>query len=77
MSYKSAIVEFCRHCIVDEYATGLGTWKQQIRDCTSSTCPLFNYRPGAEKPKTIKRKTLTPEHKQKLQQARQRKTKDV
>ena len=73
MSYKKAIENFCKHCIVDPEAKGVGTWLQQIRDCTSSTCPLFNYRPGASKVAVKKKRVLSDEHKRKLLESRKKK----
>jgi len=44
-SLRVAINEKCRECIYDPIG-GNGTWVQQVRDCTSGTCPLFDVRPG-------------------------------
>jgi hypothetical protein len=42
-SYKEAVYAKCHECIFDE--TSPGTWREQVRDCTSYACPLFHLRP--------------------------------
>ena len=44
---RAAINAFCRYCIVDPKAEGLGTSLEQIRACPSNDCPLYKVRPGA------------------------------
>jgi len=34
----------CAECIYDPINGG-GSWRQQVRDCTSPECPLFSVRP--------------------------------
>ncbi len=41
---KQAINDKCKECIYDPIA-GDGTWRQQVADCTSPSCPLFDWRP--------------------------------
>lgn len=42
---SEAIKEKCTECIYDPYQKGLGGKLQQIADCTSPECPLFDFRP--------------------------------
>lgn len=43
MSRKKAIDEKCKECIYDP--SEAGSWRKQIENCTSYTCPLYEYRP--------------------------------
>lgn len=43
MTRSEAIQLKCRECIFDQYA--YGTWREQAANCTSTTCPLFDFRP--------------------------------
>ena len=43
-SLRSAINAKCKECIYDPIAGG-GTWRSQVTECTSVTCPLFDVRP--------------------------------
>ena len=36
----------CCECIYDPYAEG--TWRKQVENCTSFTCPLYEVRPKSE-----------------------------
>lgn len=45
-SLRQAINAKCRECIYDPVAAG--TWRAQVAECTSSTCPLFEVRPRPE-----------------------------
>ena len=40
---RGKINAFCCHCIYDPYSDG--TWLKQVKNCTSSHCPLFTVRP--------------------------------
>lgn len=40
-----AINAMCCMCIYDPVVTGNGSWRKQVEDCTSKTCPLYKYRP--------------------------------
>ena len=64
--YKQAVYNMCKTCIYDPLQKG--SWLQQVRNCTSSTCPLFGVRPGNDSPK----RKLTLEHLEKLKQNRER-----
>lgn len=44
MTRQKAINEFCKYCIYDPQP-GNGTWRQQVEECTSKQCPLFEHRP--------------------------------
>ncbi len=33
----------CRSCIYDPAAKG--SWRQQVAECNSVNCPLYNFRP--------------------------------
>lgn len=46
-SLRKAIDEKCKECIYDPIG-GNGTWVQQVRECTSPLCPLFDVRIGAD-----------------------------
>ena len=39
-----AINAFCKECIYDKEG-GVGTWRQQVEACTSTNCPLYDFRP--------------------------------
>ncbi len=41
----AAVNAKCCECIYDPEAAGSGSWRKQVEDCTSFTCPLFEYRP--------------------------------
>lgn len=45
-SMRAAIDAMCKQCIYDPHC-GSGTWRQQVEACTSTNCPLFDYRPKA------------------------------
>jgi hypothetical protein len=38
-----AIYSFCHECIYDPGAPG--SWRKQVEECTSTGCPLYNFRP--------------------------------
>ena len=42
-SPRDAIAMKCKDCIYDPLAPG--RWREQVDSCTSTTCPLFQYRP--------------------------------
>jgi len=44
-----AIDKMCKECIYDP---GNGSWREQVKRCTSSKCPLYTHRPTTEE-KTI------------------------
>jgi hypothetical protein len=44
MSLRKAINAKCKECIYDPLG-GTGTWKKQVVECTSKSCPLWPYRP--------------------------------
>ena len=46
-SLRSAINAKCKDCIYDPIAEG-GAWRQQVTECSSSTCPLFDVRPTSK-----------------------------
>jgi len=41
----AAINYMCATCIYDSEAIGAGTWLNQVKECTSNSCPLYKYRP--------------------------------
>ena len=43
-SRQNAINAMCRACIYDP-DSGSGTWTQQVEDCTSPGCALYDFRP--------------------------------
>ena len=44
VSLRRAINSMCKNCIYDPIG-GPGTWRQQVKACTSKTCPLYPCRP--------------------------------
>ena len=48
-SYKTAVEQKCKECIYDPIVEG--TWKQQVEDCPSVTCPLHPVRPKSKSTK--------------------------
>jgi hypothetical protein len=45
-SLRQSINEKWRECIYAPYA--VGTWRKQVDECTSPSCPLYSVRPTAE-----------------------------
>jgi hypothetical protein len=43
-SLRSAINAKCRECIYCPF-TGTGSWRLQVENCTSISCPLYSVRP--------------------------------
>lgn len=43
-SYKQAVERKCKECIYDPIG-GNGTWRKQVENCTSYSCPLYEVRP--------------------------------
>lgn len=43
MSRAGAIAAKCRECIYDPCAPG--NWREQVADCCSAGCPLYDFRP--------------------------------
>lgn len=43
VSRKKAIEDMCKACSYDKLAEG--TWREQVRDCASKSCPLYPVRP--------------------------------
>lgn len=43
-SLRQSVNAMCKMCIYDGSGGG-GTWKNQVKDCTSGKCPLFCQRP--------------------------------
>lgn len=46
-SLRSAIDAKCKGCIYD--SASAGAWREQVACCTSSNCPLFEFRPMPER----------------------------
>ena len=44
-SPRKRIAAMCCSCIYDPYAQGEGSWRMQVKNCTSNTCPLYPVRP--------------------------------
>lgn len=51
MSLRKAINAMCKDCIYDSKG-GSGGWKQQVEECTSFSCPLYDLRPMPKKHQT-------------------------
>jgi len=43
MSRTKALNEYCKGCIYDKLAAG--TWREQVENCASQHCPLWQHRP--------------------------------
>ena len=43
-SMRDAINAKCKECLYDPIAH-MGTWKEQVAECSSPACPLFELRP--------------------------------
>ena len=43
MSRTKALNEFCKGCIYDKAVSG--TWREQVENCTSQHCTLWQHRP--------------------------------
>jgi len=43
-SMRAAINAFCRSCIYDPSGAD-GTWREQVENCPSRECPLYDFRP--------------------------------
>lgn len=46
-SLRNCINAKCKECIFDPYSDG--TWRQQIEQCSSPNCPLYDVRPRSQK----------------------------
>ena len=46
-SLKRCIINKCKECIYDPIAKG--SWRKQVENCTSYTCPLYEVRPLTSK----------------------------
>ena len=55
MSLRKAINAKCKECIYDPVGA-TGSWRQQVGDCTSYFCPLFEARPLPLAPRPNKSK---------------------
>lgn len=42
---KVAIAAFCAHCMGCTLERQEPGWKDSVRECTSTNCPLYNFRP--------------------------------
>lgn len=54
MSKTKALHEMCKTCIYDKAAPG--TWREQVENCTSQHCPLWQHRPMTVATITLQRK---------------------
>lgn len=61
-SMRKQIDLMCKQCIYDG-SSGSGTWKQQVTDCTSPDCALFNLRPLTQGEKHVWQIKLTDKRK--------------
>jgi len=43
LSFREAIDAKCKECIYDPESRG--TWREQVKECSSSLCPLHPLRP--------------------------------
>jgi hypothetical protein len=55
MSKTKAVNEYCKGCIYDKLVPG--TWREQVENCTSQHCPLWQHRPMTMATVTLHRKT--------------------
>ncbi len=49
LNKTQAIAAKCKECIYDPGSPG--TWKAQVEECTSYSCPLYSHRPKSAKRK--------------------------
>jgi hypothetical protein len=47
ISLRQSINNKCKDCIYDPVQKG--SWREQVENCTSSACPLFDVRPKSTK----------------------------
>ena len=57
MSKTKALAEMCKSCIYDQKAGG--SWREQVENCTSCHCPLWQHRPLTVATITLHRKSRT------------------
>lgn len=57
---RPAVNAFCKSCIYDKNA-GSGSWRQQVSNCRSFSCPLYNVRPGCRSARGVAVKTKQTE----------------
>ena len=43
--FRARINLFCKDCLYDSRADGLGTWRKQVEDCGAIECPIYPLRP--------------------------------
>ena len=46
---RGKVNAMCAYCIYDPYQSG--TWLEQVKKCTSRTCPLYSVRPQPQEKK--------------------------
>jgi hypothetical protein len=47
MSLRGAINRKCKECIYDP-VSGTGAWRQQVQNCMSKSCALYEVRPTSK-----------------------------
>ena len=57
MSRTKALNEHCKNCIYDKAADG--TWREQVENCTSQHCALWQHRPMTMATVNLHRKSKT------------------
>ena len=55
-NFRKAIDAKCKECIYDPYYEG--TWREQVENCTSYSCPLYPLRPVRIAQKTAKNEEI-------------------
>lgn len=57
MSKTKSLHMMCKSCIYDKAAPG--TWREQVENCSSSHCPLWQHRPMTTATITLHRQSKT------------------
>ena len=57
MSLRKRIDNMCRSCLHDPIG-GNGSWRNQVANCTSKSCPLYDVRPLPKVVGSTKRRSL-------------------
>jgi hypothetical protein len=55
MSRTKALNEKCKQCIYDPACSG--TWREQVENCTTTSCPIWQHRPMTVATVNMNRKT--------------------
>lgn len=45
LSRRKAIDQQCKACVYDPNVSGQGSWRNQVKNCGNTDCPLYEVRP--------------------------------